>query len=357
MESRKRSVLCLWVGVMVVLSCSASTPVIKSSQGQILSRSRATVEKVPLGGINQTIIIRGHDSTRPILLFVHGGPGMPEGGMVRKYCPELESMFLVVDWEQRGCGLTGLEKTPLQSLSIEQLTSDLVDLTLHLTRRFHKQKVILFSHSFGTVIGLLAVRDHPELFEAYVAAGQIVNQIRAEQMGYRFCLEKAEQENNTKALKQLRALSFPENGSYNSVKYPTTYRSISAQRRWLGTYGGVTKDPQQLLPMMMACVFNKEHPFLSSLKFFKFFETSMDAVWPQVMTYDFLTDGISIEVPVYLIAGVYDRDTPIELISEYFEKLSAPKKNLFAFEHSAHLAPFEEPEKFYGIMKDIVGLQ
>jgi len=36
------------------------------------------LEKVRLGGVKQWIQIRGEDRTKPIVLFLHSGPGFPE---------------------------------------------------------------------------------------------------------------------------------------------------------------------------------------------------------------------------------------------------------------------------------------
>ena len=38
------------------------------------------------------------------------------------------------------------------------------------------------------------------------------------------------------------------------------------------------------------------------------------------------------------------------LVEEYYEKLQAPYKELVIFDESAHLACFEEPEKFMDFM-------
>src|SRR5437016_13411387 len=38
----------------------------------------ALLEKVRLGGVDQWIQIRSHDRSKPIVLFLHSGPGFPE---------------------------------------------------------------------------------------------------------------------------------------------------------------------------------------------------------------------------------------------------------------------------------------
>ena len=81
--------------------------------------------KVTLGGLPQKIHIRG-DETKPVLLFLHGGPGVCNRHTVMTVHADLQKDFLVVAWDQRGSGGS------YKGAAVETLTIDrLVDYTFN----------------------------------------------------------------------------------------------------------------------------------------------------------------------------------------------------------------------------------
>jgi pimeloyl-ACP methyl ester carboxylesterase len=52
--------------------------------------------------------------------------------------------------------------------------------------------------------------------------------------------------------------------------------------------------------------------------------------------------------------GVFDHTCSYDLAREYFQRLQAPVKGFYTFEHSAHSPIFEEPEKAGQIMREDV---
>ena len=61
---------------------------------------------VDINGVKQGMIVRGESERNPVLLWVHGGPGMPDYLLTKQYPTNLEDLFTVVWWDQRGTALS-----------------------------------------------------------------------------------------------------------------------------------------------------------------------------------------------------------------------------------------------------------
>jgi len=144
----------------------------------------AALEKVTLGDAEQSVLIRSENTDNPILLFLHGGPGTSELTLNRRNTRVLERSFTVVNWDQRGAGKSYRAGRDRSRMHISQFVADAVDLSIHLAHRFGREKVTLVGHSWGSVIGMLAVSRRPDLFDAYVGIGQVSNAAEGERISY-----------------------------------------------------------------------------------------------------------------------------------------------------------------------------
>src|SRR5262245_50412884 len=59
-----------------------------------------------IGGIDQWIAIRGQNRENPVILLLHGGPGIALSPMPRDFLWSWSETFTVVLWDQRGAGKT-----------------------------------------------------------------------------------------------------------------------------------------------------------------------------------------------------------------------------------------------------------
>jgi pimeloyl-ACP methyl ester carboxylesterase len=150
------------------------TPPVRDAKGRVSPQGIATIEWLTLGGVRQAVLVRGADTTRPVVLFLHGGPGMPTMYLAHAFQRPLERDFVMVHWDRRGAGKSYGARRPADSLTVPRTLADLYEITRWLRVRFHQDRIYLVGHSWGTYLGIVAVTEHPEWYRAYIGMGQLV---------------------------------------------------------------------------------------------------------------------------------------------------------------------------------------
>lgn len=305
---------------------------------KIKHSKRGIGEKVflDIGGIRQGMIIKGNDVEKPVLLFLSGGPGIPEYLMDYRYPTFLEDEFIVCFWDWRGTGLSYSSNIAAESMTHEQFVSDTLEVTEYLRERFDTDKIYLAAHSFGTSIGIQAINKCPEMYYAYISVSQIAEQEQSEQLAYEYMLSACEQEGRQSLHKKL-------------VKNPIgteSYFGSGTRDKAMHTLGlGTTRDMKSVITGI----------FFPSLRMTDYSLIERVNIWRgkifsgQTMQGNFSFNAFetvdSVQIPVYFLAGKYDYTCCYELQKKYFESLDAPEKYFYTFENSAHSPLFEEPEK------------
>ena len=177
--------------------------------------------RVAINGLNQTVMIHTRDTSNPVLLVLHGGPGYAMLPLMHELNPQIEDDFTIVNWDQRGAGLT-LE-TQEANMTLNQFVDDAYELTLWLKQEFGQQKIYILGHSFGTVLGIYLIKLYPENFFSFVGIGQTVNVIENEQYGYDWAYQQAIENGDQRARDLLDAVGRPRNDGYYPGEVPLEY--------------------------------------------------------------------------------------------------------------------------------------
>ena len=315
------------------------------SYGQ--DRSINIQEKSELGGVSQQIFLRGKDSTNPILLILHGGPGFSEFAYFRTFNRELENKFVVVNWDQRGTHLSYSDSIEEKSMTFDQLVSDTHELAGKLKTRLRKNKIFLLAHSAGTITGVKYALRYPEDLYAYIGVGQVVNGMKNEMESLSYALKMAKRNNNKTAIVELNEVQ----KNYPSLPLKSL-AYVYTERKWLEYFGGVyhTKSFSDLFESLAA----EESALINDSLGNKGGQFSMQHLWKELLSVDFLSTDTVFKMPFFLIFGKYDYNTPTDLAKQYFDKIKAPLKQFFIFENSGHLIPFEEPDKFNKLLTQTI---
>ncbi len=319
----------------------ATTAPITDDRGQPLTGSIAALERPTIGGVAQSVLIRGRSVDNPVLLYLHGGPGTSELGMVRLHnLPALERHFTVAVWDQRGAGKSYAAREPVAGMTIEQLIRDTHELTELLRRRFQQRTIFLVGHSWGSLLGVLAVQRRPELYRAYVGVGQAVDMREGERLSYEWALEQAEKAHDARSVRRLRAIGPPP---YTGELRP----KLMVQRRILAKYGGEVHGTRSGgMPTLLSSLRASEYSWVDRINVFRGVFVGMRLLWPQILGIDLRLQAPELKVPVYFLEGRHDHEAPAGLAERYFGALRAPRKALVWFERSAHFVNTEEAEAF-----------
>ncbi len=337
-------------GLLIILAGSlylgrwGSTPAFRDAAGEVVPGSVAEMQRVRLGGIEQSITLRGKDDTAPILIWLHGGPGMDATGMWRRNNAALEDEFVVVYWTQRGTGRSWSKDISPDSMTLEQFVSDLDELIDIVRQRFGAERVVLAGHSWGTNVGVAYVQAHPDKVSAYVGVSQVVGAAEGERRSYEFALSEAKRRANAKAVAELEGIGPP----------PYEIDALLLQRKWLSEFGGDWHKPRSLPQLMWESFGASEMTLLDGVHFWRGSEFSLEALESDINAANWRRDARAFDVPVFIAAGRHDHNTDADLQREYFDEIAAPSKHFEWFENSAHSPPFEEPEAFNAFMVEHV---
>ena len=335
---------------MWIKSPGKSDPITDSS-GNIISGSISTIEQVMLGGMEQYLIIRGADTTKPVMLFLHGGPGSPEFAFMKKTNLEIENDFIMVYWEQRGAGKSYSKDIPIESMNLEQFISDTQELSEILAKRFKQEKIYLMGHSWGSFFGILTAHKYPKLFHAYIGIGQVCHQYKGEQISFEWVKDQAERHNDKDAIEALSKISFPD----SLADSETWFDFIMVERNHVQKFGGgVTHEMSGMWPVIKMVLDTKEYTFGEKINFMSGSLFSLEHLWPDVVNNNLFNEIDSMQVPVYIFQGKYDYQTPTSLAKDFYDQLKATKKYYFTFENSAHSPIMEEVDKFNTIIRNVV---
>ena len=294
-----------------------------------------------IGGIEQWVTIRGDDSGKPLLLLLHGGPGDVQSPFVSVYAP-YERDFVLVQWDERGAGRT-FAKNGAASVTLENLVADGIDLSEQLRKRFPKQKLILFGHSWGSIIATGMAQKRPDLFDAYVGTGQASSWADTVQFQFDFLKQRYKEKGDAAALAGLEKIGKPDPknvAQYFGFSRPLRQNMNPSDTTWFAN----------MLRLMKANGETDEtlKPIGDGM------EASGSALIGTSVITDLPTTATTFKIPYYVIQGRHDLFAPTTLAKSYFDKVSAPKKQFVEIEDAGHFALATHQTKVIAALKAIL---
>jgi pimeloyl-ACP methyl ester carboxylesterase len=320
----------------------------------------AWAETVTINGVPIAVSVRGKDASLPPLLVIHGGPGYAMTDLLHARVPELENDFLVVDYDQRGAGLSYRSNIDAKTMTLAQFVEDADAVRQHVLSHYGlpaNTKFYVMGHSMGTMIGLDLVAKYPDHYAAYIGVGQVVQVAENEQQSYDFALTEARRTANQPAIDELECVGRPSDAwEYSN---PSANSGCDAQadgfevtNRWMAYFGGDVYG-QQSSDSVENAIFAIPAYENSVAAWSAGWDFSQNLFFdPMIPAWDARTMHRTAVVPLFFFMGRHDYDTPAPLAASYAAAIQGTHR-LFWFENSAHFPFFEEPTAFYAAMREV----
>lgn len=299
-------------------------------------------EYTPVGDIQTYLLTYPAAQGKPVLLFLHGGPGASECYAAYVYHELLGDACTLIFYDQRGAGRT-LRRNPHAPVSLGLILDDL-DALIHLLQsRYPDSPFILMGHSWGTVLGALYALQHPESIARYIGIGQVVSMAESARII------------GAALRKMLNICATPhDRARFNAMlPYPPAHWDRQSLEHFMliqalcHKYGLREPNPVPLAPIMRhSPVFTlRDH-----LDQQRGIQHNMPFLCAMANTFDLTAFPTAWRVPVTLIAGDCDYTTPLPPVQQYFAHITAPEKQLAVMEGCGHYPMFDRPDEFQKIL-------
>lgn len=297
-----------------------------------------------LGGIPQKVLIEGRRKDLPVVISLHGGPGTPIPFSVgcRGLFPEFTERFIMVYWDQLGCGINDYKLEDKFTVnSFVEMTKDLI---AEVKKLFPDNKIILFGMSWGSVLALKT----SEYADAVVVWGQVMRKLFLNDEVFD-ALEKAGMPQ--KKMERVKRLT-PENFNDKDMqllvgcirKYTNGYNNKEGRKAPMGPIiRGLLTSPDYSVKDFRAVMINGT--------------ASSTCLWKELLSMDLTKLLVEVKVPYYVLQGDTDIVTSTEDVVKVIAAANSPNLHCGIVERSGHMPGTEGmDEVFDALFKAIEGI-
>ncbi len=292
---------------------------------------------VNINGVEQWVTIRGQDLSNPVLLFVHGGPGMGSSITAPAFA-EWEKHFTFVQWDQPGGGFTQMKNPAAQgAMTIARYTKDGLAVTEHVLKRLNKKQLVLMGNSWGTLIGVEMIKASPELFSAYVGSSQAIGSA-GNTLGYELALQSARERNDATAIAALEKVGPPPYETFEDFftrqqySNPPAIPQSDAEKVNMAEFYGHLATP----PGPEAKYVGVRENISDPTQVWNNFVEVQKALFRETWSWEARALGMKFKMPVFVYQGDMDINTPVQTARDWLNDVQAPKKGFELIKDSGH---------------------
>ncbi len=297
-----------------------------------------------LGGYKQKVLIEGKSKELPVVITLHGGPGTPIPFSVgcRGLLPQFTDHFIMVYWDQLGCGINNCVIDDTFSIDIfVQMTEDLVE---QIRAKFPNNRVIIFSTSWGSILSSKLLEKNPHVVDAVIACGQIVknvficDEVKGTLRQTGISRKKMEKINSITVDnytgKDLQLVS----GALR--KYTDAYQNKAGAKAPMGSIiKGLLRSPDYKLKDFKAIMINGYR--------------KNNSLWKEILKLDLSGPLSNVEIPYIILQGDTDIVASTNTVNNLIEQSNNPNLKCIVVKNTGHLPGIDMMEALLSTLKAI----
>ena len=305
-----------------------------------------------LGNMPQKVLIEGKSKNLPIVINLHGGPGNPIPFSVgcRGLFPEFTDNFLMVYWDQLGCGINDYKlKDEFTVDSFVDMTADLIG---EVKKLFPGNKVILFGMSWGSVLTLKVLKKLQDRcadgqadihVDAVVVWGQVLKNLFLNEQVYT-SLEKAGL--SEKKMQRICAIT-PDNFTDKDMQFLS-----GAIRKYTDGYINKKGEQAPLGPIIMGLLKSPDYKFKDFKAIMINGTATSTKLWPELLKTDLTEELKAVTVPYHILQGNTDIVTSTKELVKVVDAMDNPNVRYQVVPNSGHMPGKEGMDAVFEALKN-----
>lgn len=281
-----------------------------------------------LGGISQKVLIEGKEADLPVVINLHGGPGTPIPFCVgcRGLFPMFTDNFLMVYWDQLGCGINDYKLK--DKFTVDSFIDMTADLVAEVKKMFPDNQVFLLGMSWGSVLALKCLKKVKANIDAVVIWGQVFRKLFLNEEVYG-ALEHAGL--SAKKIRRIQAIT-PDHFTDKDMqflaksvgKYTDGYFNKKGEQTPMGSIiKGLLTSPDYRWIDFRAMVINGT--------------ATSTRLWPELLKMDLTEELLGVGVPYFILQGDTDIVTSTAELGREIEASNNPNLHFKMIENSGHI--------------------
>ena len=298
-----------------------------------------------LNGYEQKVLIEGRKKDSPIVITLHGGPGTPIPFSVgcRGLFPEFTDKFVMVYWDQLGCGINN--RVIDDTFTIDSFVKMTEDLVKRIKEILPNNKILVFSTSWGTILSAKLLERDPHAVDAVISFGQIIKNVF-------ICDEVREALSRTEI--SLKKIDKINNMSTKNFTGKDLKLISSSLRKYTDAYENKTGPKAPMGPIIKGLLTSPDYKFKDFKAIMMNGYMKNTSLWNEIVRLD-LTEQLSkVEIPYLILQGDTDIVASTQTVKELVSKSVNENLSLQVIANTGHMPGIEMMEKLISVLDDTV---